>query len=145
HYLFNFDISVLRYFTVYGPAGRPDMSVFRFIKWIDEGTPIEMFGDGTQARDFTYIDDIARGTVKAYDMVPGYEIINLGGGKNPITLNYMISKIEEFTGKKAVVIKKELHKADVAETWADISKAASMLNWQPTVAFDEGLKRSVDW
>ncbi len=65
HYLFDLDISVLRYFTVYGPAGRPDMSIFRFIKWIDEGTPIELFGDGTQSRDFTYIDDIAAGTIKA--------------------------------------------------------------------------------
>lgn len=144
HYLFNFNITILRYFTVYGPAGRPDMSVFRFIKWIDEGTPIELFGDGTQSRDFTYIDDIAEGTLKAYD-AKGYEIINLGGGKNPIALNYMISKIEEYTGKKAVVINKEFHKADVAETWADISKADRVLNWQPKIGFDEGLKRSVDW
>lgn len=73
HYLFGIDISVVRYFTVYGPAGRPDMSIFRFIKWIDGGTPIELFGDGTQARDFTYVDDIANGTIKALRPV-GYEI-----------------------------------------------------------------------
>src|SRR4029077_11883535 len=84
HYIYGIDVSVLRYFTVYGPAGRPDMSIFRFIKWIDEGTPIMLNGDGSQSRDFTYIDDIASGTVKALKKV-GYEIINLGGGKNPVS------------------------------------------------------------
>lgn len=85
HYLFGIDVSVVRYFTVYGPAGRPDMSIFRFIKWIDEGKPIILYGDGSQARDFTYVDDIADGTILAMKNV-GYEIINLGGGKNPISL-----------------------------------------------------------
>ena len=78
HYLYGLDISVVRYFTVYGPAGRPDMSIFRFIKWIDEEKPIELFGDGSQARDFTYVDDLARGTMKALKPV-WYEIMNLGG------------------------------------------------------------------
>ncbi len=94
YYLYGLDISVVRYFTVYGPAGRPDMSIFRFIKWIDEGTPLEVFGDGSQSRDFTYIDDIAAGTIKALKPV-GFEIINLGGGKNPITLLEIISRIEK--------------------------------------------------
>ena len=144
HYLFNFDITVLRYFTVYGPAGRPDMSVFRFIKWIDEGKPIELFGDGSQSRDFTFVDDIAKGTIKAI-AAPGYEIINLGGGKNPVTLTYMISKIEEYIGKKALINNKDFHKADLKETWADITKAHTLLNWEPTIDFDEGLKKTVDW
>jgi nucleoside-diphosphate-sugar epimerase len=144
HFLFGFDITILRYFTVYGPAGRPDMSVFRFIKWIDEGKPIELNGDGSQSRDFTYVDDIARGTIKALGN-KGYEIINLGGGKNPFTLNYMIKKIEEHLGKKALINYKDFHKADVMETWADISKAKELLNWEPVVTFDEGLKRTVDW
>ena len=144
HFLFGFDITVLRYFTVYGPAGRPDMSVFRFIKWIDEGTPIELFGDGSQSRDFTYVDDIADGTIKAL-AAPGFEIINLGGGKNPHTLTYMISKIESYLGKKAFINKKDFHKADVMETWADISKAERILKWKPTVDFDSGLKKSVEW
>lgn len=144
HYLFNFDVTILRYFTVYGPAGRPDMSIFRFIKWIDEGTPIELFGDGTQARDFTFVDDIAKGTIKALKN-PGYEIINLGGGKNPVTLNYMISIIEEYLGKKAIIKNKPFHKADMKETWADISKASLLLNWKPEISFEEGIKRSVDW
>lgn len=144
HYLFGIDVSVVRYFTVYGPAGRPDMSIFRFIKWIDEGTPIELFGDGTQARDFTYVDDIAEGTVKALKKV-GYEIINLGGGQNPISLNYVISRIETLLNKKAFVHNKPFHKTDIKETWADIRKAARILDWAPKVRLDEGLKNSVNW
>jgi UDP-glucuronate 4-epimerase len=144
HYLFEIDVSVVRYFTVYGPAGRPDMSIFRFIKWIDEGTPIELFGDGSQARDFTYVDDIARGTIKALRPV-GYEIINLGGGKNPVSINYVINQIENLLGKKAVIDQKAFHKTDIKETWADISKAEELLGWKPSVALDTGLKNTVDW
>ena len=144
HYLFALDISVLRFFTVYGPAGRPDMSIFRFIKWIDEENPIQLFGDGTQSRDFTYVDDIARGTIMALKEV-GYEIINLGGGKNPISLNYVINKLEEYLGKKAIIDYKAFHKADIKETWADIDKAKRILNWKPQVSLDEGLKKSVNW
>ncbi|WP_456464814.1 SDR family NAD(P)-dependent oxidoreductase [Persephonella sp.] len=144
HYLYNMDITVVRYFTVYGPAGRPDMSIFRFIKWIDEGTPIKLFGDGSQARDFTYVDDIARGTVLAMKPV-GYEIINLGGGKNPISLKTIIQKIEDLLGKKAKIEYKPFHKADMKETWADIEKAEKLLGWKPEIDIDEGLKRTVQW
>ncbi len=144
HYLFDMDISVVRYFTVYGPAGRPDMSIFRFIKWIDEGAPLELFGDGTQSRDFTYVDDIAEGTIKAMKDV-GYEIINLGGGKNPKSINYTIERIVEYLGKKATIEYKPFHKADLKETWADISKAGKMLNWKPAINLDDGLERSVKW
>mgnify|MGYP001084362640 CR=1 FL=1 len=143
-FLYKMDVSVVRYFTVYGPAGRPDMSIFRFIKWIDEGTPIELFGDGTQARDFTYVDDIARGTIAALRPV-GYEVINLGGGNNPIDLMTVIAMIEKFLGKKAKIANKEFHIADIKETWADISKANKLLGWKPTVSLEEGVKRSVDW
>jgi UDP-glucuronate 4-epimerase len=144
HYLFGIDVSVVRYFTVYGPAGRPDMSIFRFIKWIDEETPIELFGDGSQSRDFTYVDDIAAGTVKALRGV-GYEIINLGGGKNPISMNYVIEKIGEYLGKKAIIDRKPFHKADMKATWADITKAGELLGWKPEVGLDEGLRRTVEW
>lgn len=144
HYLFDLDISVLRYFTVYGPAGRPDMSIFRFIKWIDEGKPIELFGDGSQSRDFTYIDDIASGTVKALKEV-GYEIINLGGGKSPSTLNYVIRRIEKLLGKKAAINFMPFLKTDVTETGADISKAERLLGWRPETGLEEGLSSTVDW
>lgn len=144
HYLYGIDVSVVRYFTVYGPAGRPDMSIFRFIKWIDEGKPIILYGDGSQSRDFTYVDDIARGTILATKEL-GYEIINLGGGKNPISLKRVIETIEAYLGKKAVIDYRPFHKADLKETWADITKAKNLLGWEPKVSFEEGIKKTVDW
>lgn len=144
HYLYGIDVSVVRYFTVYGPAGRPDMSPFRFIKWVDEGTPIELFGDGSQSRDFTYLDDIARGTILALKKV-GYEIINLGGGQKPLTINYMISTIEKYLGKRAAIDQKPFQKVDMMETWADITKAGKLLGWRPEVEFEDGMKRTVEW
>ena len=144
HYLYDIDVSVVRYFTVYGPAGRPDMSIFRFIKWIDEGKPIILYGDGSQSRDFTYVDDIAEGTILATKEV-GYEIINLGGGKNPISLKTVIETIEKYLNKKAVIDYRPFHKADLKETWADITKAEKLLGWKPKVSFEEGIKKTVEW
>ena len=144
HKLYKFDVSVVRYFTVFGPSGRPDMSPYRFIKWIAEEETIQMFGDGSQSRDFTYVDDIARGTIAAIQNV-GYEIINLGGGRNPVSLNKIISKLEELLGKKANIDYKPFHVADLMETWADISKAKNLLGWEPQVSLEEGLKKSVQW
>lgn len=143
HYLYGLDVSIVRYFTVYGPAGRPDMSIFRFVRWIKEGKPLELFGDGSQSRDFTYVDDIARGTILAAKEV-GYEVINLGGGQNPISLTKIISTLEESLGKKAIIQNFEFHKADIKETWADISKAEKLLGWKPQISIEEGLKRTVD-
>jgi UDP-glucuronate 4-epimerase len=144
HKLYQMDVSVVRYFTVFGPAGRPDMSPYRFIKWIAEEETIQMFGDGSQSRDFTYVDDIARGTIAAIQDV-GYEIINLGGGRNPVSLNTIISKLEELMCKKAKIDHKPFHVADLMETWADISKAKNLLSWEPKVSLDEGLEKSVQW
>ncbi len=138
------DITVLRYFTVFGPAGRPDMAPFRFIKWIDEGRPITLYGDGTQARDFTYLDDIARGTVLALKPL-GYEVINLGGGRNPMTLQTVIALIEQALGKTAKIASKAASPADMKETWADIAKAKRLLDWAPTVTAEEGFRRTVAW
>ena len=144
HKLYQMDVSVVRYFTVFGPASRPDMSPYRFIKWIAEGETIQMFGDGSQSRDFTYVDDIARGTIAAIQDV-GYEIINLGGGRNPVSLNTIIEKLESLIGKKAVINYKPFHIADLMETWADIDKAKNLLSWEPKVSLDEGLEKSVYW
>jgi nucleoside-diphosphate-sugar epimerase len=144
HKLYQVDVSVVRYFTVFGPAGRPDMSPYRFIKWIAEEQTIQMFGDGSQSRDFTYVDDIARGTIAAIQDV-GYELINLGGGRNPVSLNNIISKLEKLLGKKAKIDHKPFHVADLMETWADISKAKNLLGWEPQVSLDEGLEESVEW
>ena len=144
HYHYKIDATVVRYFTVFGPAGRPDMSIFRFVYWIDRGMPVEMFGDGEQTRDFTYVDDIASGTILAGRPL-GYEIINLGGGKTPVSLNQMIRLIEKGLGKKANVIRKPAQKADLVETQADIRKASQLLNWQPQISFEEGIERTIKW
>lgn len=144
HYLYDFDVSIVRYFTVYGPAGRPDMSPLRFIKWIDEGTPITLFGDGSQSRDFTYVDDIASGTISAMKNVD-YEIINLGGGNNPISINRMIATFENLLGKKAVIDQKPFNKSDMMHTWANIDKAKQLLDWEPYVDFETGMQKTVDW
>ncbi len=141
--LFNIDISIVRYFTVYGPAGRPDMSPFRFLSWIDRGEEIQLFGDGSQSRDFTYVDDIARGTILAMKKV-GYEIFNLGGGNNPISINTMISMMEEKMGKKAKINNLPFHKADMKVTWANIEKAKKMLGWEPEINFEAGISRLVE-
>jgi len=143
HYLYGVDVTILRYFTVYGPAGRPDMSPFRFIKWIMEDSPLEVFGDGSQQRDFTYVDDIARGTIKALRPL-GYEIINLGSNK-PYRLNESIRLMEKYTGRKAKCNYKEFQKADMKATRADIGKARKLLGWQPQVSLEEGIKRTVGW
>lgn len=144
HYLYGLDITVVRYFTVYGPAGRPDMSIFRFIKWIYEEKPIKVYGDGTQSRDFTYVDDIAEGTILALKPL-GYEVINLGGGKNPISINELIVLLEKLTKKKVKVEYLPFHKADLKVTWAEISKAKKLLGWEPRIDIEEGLRRTIEW
>ncbi|MGB0453409.1 MAG: NAD-dependent epimerase/dehydratase family protein [Bacteriovoracaceae bacterium] len=144
HKLYQIDVSILRYFTVYGPAGRPDMSVLRFIKCIDEGRPIEIYGDGTQARDFTYISDIAEGTLKSLKPLD-YEIINLGGGQEPTTVLDLIEIIEEKLSKKAIVNHLPFHAADMKGTWANIEKANKHLAWTPKVLLEDGIQKTIDW
>ena len=121
HHLYGIDVSVVRYFTVYGPAGRPDLSIFRFVQWISEGRPVRVNGDGEQSRGFTYIDDIARGTILALKPL-GYEIINLGGHE-VITINNLIRLIEDVVGKKAIVEYGPPDLADMRQNWADVTKA----------------------
>lgn len=144
HHLYGIDVTVNRFFTVYGPAGRPDMSPFRFVKWIDEGTPITLYGDGTQSRDFTFVEDIARGVVGSL-MEVGYEVINLGGGRSPISINKMINTIEDLLGKKAVIDQRPFNKSDMMHTSADIEKAKSIIGWLPEVHFEDGIQKTVEW
>lgn len=143
HYLHNIDVTIFRYFTVYGPAGRPDMSPFRFVQRVIEQQPITVYGDGRQQRDFTYVDDIARGTIGALAL-NGYEIINLGSD-SPLELVDMIHTIEECAGQKAHIVYQPAHIADMARTWADISKAARLLDWRPQYRFSDGIQNLVDW
>lgn len=144
HSLYDLDITVLRYFTVFGPAGRPDMSIFRFIKWIDEGIPIELFGDGSQTRDFTYVEDIARGTILAQKKL-AYEVINLGGGNIPISMIDVINKIGELLNKEPRIDFKDFLDTDIKETRASIIKADNLLGWKPKYDFFEGLQITIDW
>ena len=120
------------------------MSVFRFIKWIDRQEKIQIFGDGKQSRDFTFVDDIADGTICATKML-GYEIINSGGGQQPHSLLDVIAMLEELLGKKAEIEFHPMHPADLKETWADISKANRLLEWRPTISLADGLEQSVRW
>lgn len=143
HFLYGLDITILRYFTVYGPAGRPDMSMFRFIQWIQEGRPLRLYGDGEQSRGFTYLDDIAEGTLLGLRPL-GYEIINLGGHE-VITINRLIRLIEELLGKKALIQQLPANPADMLANWADVSKARALLNWQPQIGLREGVARCVEW
>jgi len=143
HSLYGIDVSVVRYFTVYGPAGRPDMSMFRFAKWIYEGEPLHLYGDGEQSRGFTYVDDIARGTIAALKPL-GYEIINLGGHE-VITMNALIAMIEARVGRKAVIVRHPPNLAEMRTNQADVSKAARLLGWKSEVGLEEGVTRLVDW
>ena len=143
HYLYDIDITVFRYFTVYGPAGRPDMSLFRFTQWISEGKPVTVFGDGKQSRDFTYVDDIARGTIAGLKDV-GYEVINLGND-TPVVLMDAIRAVEEALGKDADLQFEPRHPADVVATWANISKAERLLGWRPEFNFQTGVEALCNW
>jgi len=144
HYLYGLDISVVRYFTVFGPCGRPDMSMFRFIEWILNEKPIELFGDGEQSRDFTYVDDIARGTIAAQKEV-GYEVINLGGGNNPVSINWLIKQFETALAKRVTVKHLPLHKTNLKSSWADIDKAKRLLDWEPQVSLEDGIRKTIEW
>lgn len=143
HYLHGLDVSVLRYFTVYGPAGRPDLAMFRFCQWIHEGQPVRVNGTGEQSRGFTYLDDIARGTILALKPV-GYEVINLGGHE-VISINQLIELLERTIGQKACVEHGPPNTADMSSNWADVSKANRLLGWEPKVGLQEGVQRMVDW
>jgi UDP-glucuronate 4-epimerase len=143
HHLFGIDVTVFRYFTVYGPAGRPDMVMFRFCQWIAEGRPVRITGDGTQSRGFTYVDDIARGTILGLKPL-GFELINLGGHET-ISINDMVAVLEKKLGCKAKTEYIARNPADVQENWAEVEKARRLLGWQPQVGLEEGMGRLVDW
>ncbi|MDD5467207.1 MAG: GDP-mannose 4,6-dehydratase [Anaerolineales bacterium] len=143
HYLYGLDVTVFRYFTVYGPAGRPDMVMFRFTQWLCEGKIVKVNGDGEQTRGFTFVDDVARGTLLGLKPL-GYEVINLGGHEC-LKVNDLIRMLEELTHQRASVEYLPLHPADMLANWADISKARRLLGWEPQVSLIEGVSRLVAW
>jgi len=143
HLNYNLNIVNFRFFTVYGPNGRPDMSVFKFIKLIDENKPIHIYGTGEQTRSFTYVDDIVNGIIKALELT-GFEIINLGNDKR-YSVNYLINTIEKGLNKKANLIYEKINKLDMADTLPDIQKARFLLNWKPKINLNEGIYKTVNW
>jgi len=144
HSLYKLDIAGLRFFTVYGPRGRPDMAPFKFIDRVSRGIEIQQFGDGSSSRDYTYIDDIVNGIVLSLDKPQGYQIYNLGCG-NPIGLRKFISIVEDKVGKDAVIVQLPDQPGDVPRTCANVSKAKRLLGYEPTVNFEEGIRRTVEW
>ena len=142
HFNYDIDITVFRFFTVYGPAGRPDMSVFRFIRAIVEDEPLILYGDGGE-RDFTHVDDVAAGVIAGLGPL-GHEIINLGGDR-PVKIAHLISLIEDTLGKKARISVVPRPSVDVDSTWADISKAKRLLGWQPHIDLESGVRGVVNW
>jgi len=144
HHLFGIKMIGLRFFTVYGPHGRPDMAIFKFTKNILEGKEIEVYNNGELYRDFTYVDDVVSGVIASLEKDFEYEIFNLARGET-IKLTRFIEAIEKATNKKAITKNKEMQPGDVNTTSGDITKAKKMLNYEPRTSIDEGVKRFVEW
>ncbi len=144
HHLYGIPLIGLRFFTVYGPWGRPDMAYFSFTRDILAGNPIHVFGEGLLQRDFTYIDDIIQGTLAALDYEGGYEIFNLGNNRSESVLD-LIAVIEKNTGKKALVELHPMQPGDVTATCADISKSQKMLRFSPKTSLHEGMEHFIKW
>ena len=145
--LYGFPQSGLRFFTVYGPMGRPDMAYFSFTEKIMAGEPIQVFGEGRMARDFTFIDDIVDGVMGVLDRPPargGHEIYNIGDS-SPVGLMEMIATLETALGREAVKVMRPMQAGDVTATWADVSRLTALTGYAPRVALAEGLGRFVAW
>jgi len=144
HHVYGMDIVMLRFFTVYGPRQRPDLAIHKFARLISEGKPIPVFGDGSTARDYTYVTDTVDGVLACTKKEFGFEIINLGESQT-VTLSYLIELLENALGKKAIIDRKPLQPGDVPITYADISKAKKILGYTPQVKIEEGIPRFVEW
>ena len=144
HHLWGLSVSCLRFFTVYGPRQRPEMAIHKFTRLLSQGREIEQFGDGSSARDYTYVADIVEGVHRALVRCGGFGIYNLGGSRT-VTLAELVEKIAARLGVEPRVRRLPAQPGDVDRTWADVSKAAAELGWSPSVGLDEGLDRFVDW
>lgn len=144
HSLYDIPVSCLRFFTVYGPRGRPDMAPFIFIHRISQGIPIKQYGDGTSLRDYTYVSDIVQGIDGAIENPRGYEIYNLGNA-DPVTLTEFIQIIEDTVGKEAKIEVVSEQPGDVQKTYADYTKANKYLGYEPKVPLREGISKMVEW
>lgn len=144
HQVYHLDIVMLRFFTVYGPRQRPDLAIHKFARLIREGKPIPVFGDGSTARDYTYISDILQGVLACTEREFGYEVFNLGESQT-VTLRRLIELLEEALGKKAVIDAQPPQPGDVPLTCADVTKARQQLGYQPAVPIEQGLRQFVEW
>jgi UDP-glucuronate 4-epimerase len=144
HHLYGLNTTGLRFFTVYGPRGRPDMAPFKFIDRISRGTAIQQFGDGSTSRDYTYITDIVDGVVRAIDRPLGYQVFNLGNGR-PFKLSDFIALVQKNVGRKALIEVLPEQPGDVQRTCADIDKARELLGYSPKVTFEEGIRQTAEW
>ncbi len=144
HHLHGMPMTCLRFFTVYGPRQRPDLAIHKFARLIEAGMPVPVFGDGTSMRDFTYVDDIVDGVVRAIDRCAGYHIYNLGESQ-PVTVLQLIQILEELLGRRATIERRPPQPGDVERTYADVSLAQQELGFMPRTDLREGLKRFVEW
>lgn len=144
HHLYDLSVHALRFFTVYGPRQRPEMAIHKFTRSIYEGSPIDVYGDGSSSRDYTFIDDIIDAVVMSISVVRGYEIINLGDS-NPVRLEDLIKMIEAATGRSFKKRVKDFQPGDVFTTYADIKKAERLLGYKPETKIEEGIEKFVQW
>jgi len=144
HYVYGMDVAMLRFFTVYGPRQRPDLAIHKFAKLIQAGKPIPVYGDGSTERDYTYISDIVDGVFACTQKKFTYEIFNLGESQT-VKLSRLIELLETALGKKAIIERLPAQPGDVPRTYADISKARTLLGYHPRVKIEEGIPQFVDW
>jgi UDP-glucuronate 4-epimerase len=144
HHVYGMDIAMLRFFTVYGPRQRPDLAIFKFAKLISAGKPIPVFGDGSSARDYTFVSDTVDGVMACTQKRFGFEIFNLGESQT-VTLNRLIEVLEKALGRKAIIDRQPAQPGDVPLTFADITKARAQLGYRPRIKIEEGIGLFIDW
>jgi UDP-glucuronate 4-epimerase len=144
HHLYGMEIACLRLFTVYGPRQRPEMAIHKFARLIDAGEPVPVFGDGSSARDYTYVSDIVDGIAAALEKARGFQVLNLGRSE-VVTLRELVAHLERALGRKAAVVSQADQPGDVRRTCADLTRARRVLGYEPTVGIEEGIRRFVEW
>lgn len=144
HHLYGLPIVALRYFTVYGPRQRPDLAIRKFTDHILAGEPITLFGDGTSSRDYTFVEDIVRGTIAALQSDLDWAVINLGG-HHPVTLSELVEELQQALGREAVIERLPMQPGDMVRTYADVRRAKELLGWEAQVSLQQGLRRFAEW